>query len=70
MSENNLGLLLSKSGRGREAEPLFAHALQTFGATLDTSHPKIVACVENYAGLLREQGRAAAARELTKKYKG
>jgi hypothetical protein len=39
-------------------------ALRTFTAALAPGHPKIRACAENYAGLLRDQGRGAAARAL------
>jgi hypothetical protein len=68
MTQNNLALLLASSGRGGEAEPLYARALQTFAATLEPDHPKIQGCVANYAALLRERGRGAAARALARKH--
>jgi hypothetical protein len=61
-------LLLDTCGRPREAEPLYASALRTFAAALAPGHPKIRACAENYAGLLRDQGRGAAARALESKH--
>jgi hypothetical protein len=68
MTQNNLALLLEASGRSEEAETLYAHALRTFAAALAPDHPKVRACVDNYAGLLRDRGRAAAARALVEKY--
>jgi hypothetical protein len=68
MTQNNLALLLASSGRGGEAEPLYARALQTFAAALEPGHPKVQGCLANYAALLHDQGRGAAARALAEKY--
>jgi tetratricopeptide (TPR) repeat protein len=43
--------------------------LSTFVAALDAGHPKIQACAENYASLLRDQGRPTAAGTLIERYK-
>jgi hypothetical protein len=68
MTLNNLALLLASTGRGQAAEPLYERALRTFTASLDRGHPKIRACADNYAALLRDQGKSAAARTLELKY--
>jgi hypothetical protein len=68
MTENNLALLLDSAGRPAEAEPLFARALRSFAAALPLDHPKVVACAENYAGLLRAQDGEAAAAALLRQY--
>jgi hypothetical protein len=69
MTQNNLALLLADSGRQPEAAQLFSDALSTFVAALDAGHPKIQACAENYASLLRDQGRPTAAGTLIERYK-
>jgi hypothetical protein len=64
MTLNNFAGLLRAQGRQAEAEPMYRRALTIFEQALEPTHLKIATCRMNYARLLREMDRQAAARAL------
>ena len=61
---NNLAALYYNQGKYAQAEPLVQRALAIWEKTLGPEHPTVATVLENYALLLREMKRGAAAREL------
>ncbi len=64
MTPNNLAVLFKSKGRLDQAEPLYQRALATFEDALGPGRPKVTACCENNADLLRQMGRETEARRL------
>jgi hypothetical protein len=56
----NLAVLFKSQGRYAEAEALYQRSLAVPEKPLGPSRPKVAACRENYALLLRELARAGA----------
>ena len=69
-TENDLGILY----RGRRdfpaAEDHFRRAVTAFEQSVGKSHPDLVKCLDNYASLLREMGRAVEAEQLLRRADG
>jgi tetratricopeptide (TPR) repeat protein len=63
-SLNNLADLYRVQGKHAEAEPLFQRALAIQEKALGPDHPDVAKVLGNYARLLREMKRGAAARDL------
>ena len=61
-SLNNLALLYAAQGRYSDAEPLYQRALVIFEQHKDPR--ELATALENYAALLEETGRTAAAEEM------
>ena len=53
-----------RQGEYAQAEPLCQRALAILQKALGPEHPNLATALENYALLLREMKRGAAAREL------
>jgi len=59
---NNLALLLAGRGELDEAARLYRRAIAQFDQQLGPDHPNVAVCLENYAAVLRRQGRRERAR--------
>jgi hypothetical protein len=49
---------MKKQGDYEKAETMYKRALAIFERALGAEHPKVVACRENYASLLRKNNRS------------
>ena len=61
---NELAILLARTGRREEAEPLYWKALELFRETHGERHPEYAALLNNLANLLAKSGRHAEAEPL------
>jgi tetratricopeptide (TPR) repeat protein len=61
---NNLALLYDAQGRYADAEPQYQRSLAILEKAFGPEHPNVAASLENYAGLLRETGRASEADKM------
>jgi hypothetical protein len=56
MTLYNLAVLDHHQGRHETAKARYRRALTSFGATLDGTHPHVMACRSQYEDLLRAMG--------------
>ncbi len=66
---NRSGYCLKGRARCAEAEPLHQRALAIYEKALGPDHPLTAIDVRNYAGFLRQRGRAAEAEKLEARFK-
>ncbi len=61
---NNLAFLYHTQGNYAKAEPLYQRSLAIWEKALGPEHPNVAVTLANYAGLLRETGRAKKAAKM------
>lgn len=64
MAVNNLALIAASRGNFKEAESRYLAVIRITEETKGPSHPDLVQYLNNYAGLLRQMKRVAAARKV------
>ncbi len=67
---NDLGILYRRRRDFGAAENYFQRAVAAFEQSVGESHPDLAGCLDNYAALLREMGRAAEAEPLERRASG
>ena len=67
VASNDLALLLQRTNRLGEAEPLMRRALEINEATLGTRHPTVAICLNNLAILLKGTNRTVEAEPLMRR---
>jgi len=64
---NDLGILFTKRHEFSTAEAYFKRAVPAFDTALGSNHPDLAKCLDNYATLLRQAGRAGDAESLERR---